>query len=1200
MKLIQNLINWIVATFEIGFKQGGGEVGPGPNPSPGSIDTNEIPRLQLLQGTISELSAEFRYLSWQDGTLYHALFLRGANISQDTIRDGVGAVAYGFEQVTEDQDITLSYDNLTQDTEYIHAAYLDDGNRNSNIENYAFTVYGDVVDPGIDIALEGATILGSGDRLAVKLNTDQFTGNGGFSLKVNGADVAITFEQKDVDTLLFGISSKVLKGDAAALSYTQQGSTLKGENDSLLPPFSGREVVNNSTQTPAGPPSQEFRALLSFGPTPNGTRSLASANQGANANILDEGGRKQGVITNTTQQNATDQFGVALEDTSHPYSGAYLNGYFLALEDQVYRLTLSDLSNTLFYRIVLVTARNKFFEGRAIEFGVNGNKKDVAVTEDLFNTATFYNVKAVNGVIEITFANALGPYNFLNMMVLEGSAKEFDIPSQPDPPIDPPTDAVGGDARQEIEWDLPSSLQTQAFDPPAGYKILWDEEVKANFNVILNQPHHKFEKDSFNGRITSGAKPNKSAGLETGDQVPIYEALRYSLTGNRESAKYALLWARSYMRGDGGSRDGYGYASFLMHCAIIWSHCKAEASYAGVSKNEMEELIERWCTNNSNDSGDSPIWPKGPLNDVFGSNKNGGTVRFHLSHHLTHFLVYYAMALSIADSRPTAWRQYRDTAVRDYPRTKWALERGGAVHGLQYTVSRSSTSAIMHAMMSHLAKVNGASNTRYLPTECFAAARVFIYGTRPDGQTFKAGDMFHHQPVTQNWQWRSWLGVIAAVAEDSQAYDFVYRTMKGTYGINRADVQLAFWNPLLLAQKSTPITRQDYRNMDRGYQARYPNGLMAARSGFTIEKQQKGNDWAFFQIFNYSSGNHNWFAAGQFHVFYKGVLDSISGAYNGSYYGDEHLTNWLQMSLSSSLAYTQNYRYTNRVRNGRSIGGGGQTHTGIPEKVEDIRTGGNTHDNIDVSRVYASQEVSMSVIGTGRAHDQRYAKKVETMTLVIETKRSDVVLLVIHVDHFLNPVDDSTNVRLVQSVDEVSISGDRFMINNTLTESGETYNGRETGYVFGDGFSAYRWSGWHTSRDSQGKPSGSEVSPVPLGSGNQNYNETGGTRVDIRKTGGKDNSLVTVKGVSDMSNIYPRPSRNRSGDIETYDTLGIKVIVSRTNKLYTSLDVTGNGRTVISCLAWGTYRDQNNKQYTLRGGYVFDEVVQGSLQLRKI
>ena len=240
-------------------------------------------------------------------------------------------------------------------------------------------------------------------------------------------------------------------------------------------------------------------------------------------------------------------------------------------------------------------------------------------------------------------------------------------------------------------------------------------------------------------------------------------------------------------------------------------------------------------------------------------------------------------------------------------------------------------------------------------------------------------------------------------------------------------------------------------------------------------------------------------------------------------------------------------------------------------------------------------------IDTGKAHDSRYATKVEMLYLVVVTGNAQVPLLAISSDHFINPVNDSTNARMCQSVDGVSVDGNSFTITNSLSQRSETYNAKEQGWVYGDGFSVNVWNGWHTDRNASGTPSGTQRPPTfGLGSSNTGFDETGGKRVDIRRTGGTENSVLVARGLTEQGNSIGSPIYDDRGDVEELQMIGIRMLSSKTHQFYSSISVQGGGRTIATCLEPGTYEDQNGNTYNLKGGFLLDAVLpSGTINLQK-
>ena len=187
------------------------------------------------------------------------------------------------------------------------------------------------------------------------------------------------------------------------------------------------------------------------------------------------------------------------------------------------------------------------------------------------------------------------------------------------------------------------------------------------------------------------------------------------------------------------------------------------------------------------------------------------------------------------------------------------------------------------------------------------AIRNWIYTRRPDGQLFREGDCtlengdrkvlfgknvpnapyrrqhhigtatlmignFYRDPVLKN----------EALFYNAQLKDFIYNNA------TRTPVQFLLFNDPTIgitSNKTLPLARYNPS----------PYGGIVARTGW--DNSLTSNDViAFMKIGELSGGNHNHRDAGNFQIFYKGILASESGYYKG--YNSAHCQNYSKATIA--------------------------------------------------------------------------------------------------------------------------------------------------------------------------------------------------------------------------------------------------------------------------------------------------------------
>lgn len=216
----------------------------------------------------------------------------------------------------------------------------------------------------------------------------------------------------------------------------------------------------------------------------------------------------------------------------------------------------------------------------------------------------------------------------------------------------------------------------------------------------------------------------------------------------------------------------------------------------------------------------------------------------------------------------------------------------------------------------------------------------WIYSRRPDGQVLRTGDCYLEK-YTGNGYWNSYVGPMFLASNFygdpivKGEYEIENPTgafSGGTGGISSV-FYLLFNDPDLQAntdKTSLPLTK---------YFAS-PNGMMIARTGWDVndtDPSQSDDVVAMMKIGERWGANHNHLDAGNFQLYYKGILASESGYYET--YGSLHDQNYNKASIAHNIltvydpnekfnAYNGKDRYGNTVSFPNGVNDGGQRRPG--------------------------------------------------------------------------------------------------------------------------------------------------------------------------------------------------------------------------------------------------------------------------------
>jgi heparin/heparan-sulfate lyase len=179
---------------------------------------------------------------------------------------------------------------------------------------------------------------------------------------------------------------------------------------------------------------------------------------------------------------------------------------------------------------------------------------------------------------------------------------------------------------------------------------------------------------------------------------------------------------------------------------------------------------------------------------------------------------------------------------------------------------------------------------------------IWIYTTRPDGQRMRAGDTF----ATSNPRGRPW-GLYHGTVLTASYYNdgfLLDQYLKQGGSDGNENIFEALWRDITLQRKpveTLPLT----------HYSGSPFGWMAARTGWDEDAVI-----AEMKINEYNFSNHQHLDAGSFQIYYRGILATESGIYEGTNgaYGSAHCTNyyWRTIAHNSLLVYDPQEKFTSR------------------------------------------------------------------------------------------------------------------------------------------------------------------------------------------------------------------------------------------------------------------------------------------------
>jgi hypothetical protein len=179
---------------------------------------------------------------------------------------------------------------------------------------------------------------------------------------------------------------------------------------------------------------------------------------------------------------------------------------------------------------------------------------------------------------------------------------------------------------------------------------------------------------------------------------------------------------------------------------------------------------------------------------------------------------------------------------------------------------------------------------------------LWIYTTRPDGQRLRAGDTFTSS-TPRGRSWGQYLGTVLTASYYNDGF-LLDQFLKQGGSDGNENIFEFLWRETTLLRKpieSLPLTRY----------FGFPFGWMVARTGW-----DKNAVITEMKINEYNFTNHQHLDAGAFQIYYKGILATESGIYEGSdgAYGSSHGTNyyWRTIAHNALLIYDSHEKFTSK------------------------------------------------------------------------------------------------------------------------------------------------------------------------------------------------------------------------------------------------------------------------------------------------
>lgn len=315
-------------------------------------------------------------------------------------------------------------------------------------------------------------------------------------------------------------------------------------------------------------------------------------------------------------------------------------------------------------------------------------------------------------------------------------------------------------------------------------------------------------------------------------------------------------------------------------------------------------------------------WPPENLSSVTGFGAEGALQNYLLT-----------MAIAVADERPDVYN-YVVGRIQDefIPERKRLYASGESLQGTRYGTYRGQhdlTAALLLSTIGYGANVYGEGLEDLV--------NWYIYARRPDGLLFVDGDDTNNGKTA---------GEYYTVGHMQNAFVIAARLFNNPYIKNEAKeatknfTTFGYGEGYISPASFLAINRPSLTSVkENGYPlTKYfgsPNGNMIARTGWSSSPSVTDTAAvAFMKTGQVNISNHQHLDAGNFQLYYKGILANDPSYYTGSNYSSEYMNIYAKRSVAHNTVLVRDG--VSRTLNGHSAADGGQVLVSAPTGVDSI------------------------------------------------------------------------------------------------------------------------------------------------------------------------------------------------------------------------------------------------------------------------
>lgn len=392
------------------------------------------------------------------------------------------------------------------------------------------------------------------------------------------------------------------------------------------------------------------------------------------------------------------------------------------------------------------------------------------------------------------------------------------------------------------------------------------ENLRAEENGFAYREYIKLSETECDGCLQPpGEKPTYNINYNVLSVIES-KAFRYALTGEEQYGYEAILAIKNYLLTFVITPDlpdncrAYGYIMYITACVYDWC-------YGLLTANDKEQLVAGCET------------LLAPYFEVKFPPVNQGAMVGHATEAQIQ-RDWFSLGVAAFDEYPDI---YEFIAGRMYTQFKgladFLLPCGSHWQGSAYGPYRFHFQLYFEALFRAINEDK--PDLSFYGKDLDRIAVTFINYIRPDGQSLRIGDEFNELGKEYKLQMFCFSSFLAsALFKNPYAKDFAKKGLKDfSVFLNNNN---ALTPVMFLSLNDTELIPQDHRDLPLVNANGSPLGSIIARSS----RKDKDAVMTYMKIGEAGTGNHEHKDAGNFQIYYKGILASGSGVYDG--YGTPH------------------------------------------------------------------------------------------------------------------------------------------------------------------------------------------------------------------------------------------------------------------------------------------------------------------------